>query len=256
MKVLAISDYNENKEILDKLLVRSILKNIDVILFSGNIIIGKKRIHEWTDSIDNNRRPVRNIDTISEEINNDASEYQLFYEKLIKADLPVMLIPGKFDAPEKKYLSFIDFFERTSNLNLIHRNLVSLNNFIYMGFGGQIMPEERKLENYFILQYSAETVKYSLRKIKYRAGSKILLFHSAPENKENWDEPCENETTLKSIINEINPVLVVAGSQENGKPYDTVINNGKSILAQPGKLCEGNYSMINLDNKKVKHYSL
>jgi Icc-related predicted phosphoesterase len=254
MLIFSISDFHGALEILDKL--RKKIKEIqpDVITFTGDVVKGYKRGDEWLNAKKESREPRRDLPEIEAEKEEDFDLYKKFYHALNKLKIPVMTINGNMDAPESRLFDVI-LNEKFEFINLIQENPYLLENFIFAGCGGEITLKER--EDFFVLQFPKEEVKFSLSRLKKIKGGdkeKILLFHSPPIGKiVDLDEgKHKGSKAVNELIQAIKPGIVFCGHAHKAQGKEKI---SKALVINPGALKYGNYALVDTseeDNKEVE----
>ncbi len=127
--------------------------------------------------------PTMNQPEVARERNDDAQSMIRFFRILNTLDVPVFVVPGKNDAPERFFLQAAFNTEIVSpQIHTVHRSFAPLGrNYIVAGFGGEITDERR--ENEFFLLYPEWEAEFSLAFLRHLEQAKILLFHTPPAEK-------------------------------------------------------------------------
>lgn len=253
MRVLVLSDWLEQHAYLDRLpeVVRE--THAEAVLFTGNILRAEARTAEWERAQKEGRDPDPDHPAVQKEHSDDAESLANFFRTLRKLEVPVCLVPGKNDAPERFFLQAAFNAEVvTGSIYMVHRSFAPLGrNYVAAGFGGEITKGER--DHQWFLRYPGWEAEFSLDFLRHLDQEKILLFHTPP--RENFDDSAANEghEVVSHIINTYHPRFVVC-SRGGGKQGRVWV--GDTLVVCPGRWAEGDYAVLDLAERRVSFGNL
>ena len=246
MKILAISDYHGAEEYIQPLNETAIKEKIDIIVFSGDIVKGTARGTEWLTAKKEGRKPNQDKENIKTEKDEDLALYRNFYENILK-EIPMLVVPGNMDAPEKRYFS-VTLNLNANNIHPIHGELYYSEDYVFSGFGGEITEDIE--ESFFVLQYPGAVAKHTLKKLKYIRKQKILILHSPPISKIGQEgDLIFGSKTVNELISEIKPKILFCGHAHKAQGKDTIEN---TLCVNPGPLKYGNIAIVDTENLNVE----
>ncbi|MEW6516145.1 MAG: hypothetical protein AB1439_04485 [candidate division FCPU426 bacterium] len=253
MQILLISDLRGELERLALLLARRGRFAWDAVCFCGNIVAGTARAGEWEAAARENRPPNRNSREIIEEAYQDLRTYKQFCNALNQLELPVLLVPGEYDAPEERYFLFLQQAAFGSDtLIVVQENIVKVGPYLFSGFGGRLT--EAQHEDYFLLRYDRRETVFGLRRFHYLNPPRILLFHTPPALPD--DEPDQARLAsplLTDLINQAAPSLLFCSSPTR-RPKATAF--GGTVVVQPGSLAEGHFAVVQTKTREASFHTL
>ncbi len=239
MKILVISDFHGASQYLQPLKNVISKKNLDLVIFCGDVVRGSARGSEWLSGVRN-----KTTHAIILEEKEDLEIYETFYTFFEQFSLPVLTVPGNMDAPEERY--FRATLNRKSNIYLIHQNMFIRDNVIFFGYGGEITDI---YENYFVLQYPAEHFELSLKKYAYYECEKILVTHTPPVAKIGKEGAFVlGKEIVNKIINEVKPKLLLCGHAHKSQGIDRI---NETICINPGPIKYGNCVIVDSNTLDV-----
>lgn len=249
MKILIISDFHGKISIMDSIVETFQEISPDIISFSGDVLQGRARIKAWLKGQVEGKKPGLDSPEISRETEEDNNTYQNFFLSLDTIGIPVIVVPGNIDAPESNFFSHIFNYEmRLKHIRLVQENIFYYEGFFFSGFGGEIT--ENQSEKDFVLQYPVKNAIFSMRKLFYVIGKKILIFHTPPKSKLDFERGthigcyCVNE-----LIEWIKPDFVFCGHAHNARGEEWL---GKSLVINPGPLNEGCFALLDTKEHSVQ----
>lgn len=248
MKLLVIGDLLEEFRFMDQLpeVVRS--AGVEGVLFTGNILRAEAREAEWRRALAERRPPRLDLPGLLKERENDAESLHRFFKAMAALGVPVCLVPGRNDAPERMLLQAAFNAEVVAaNIYTVHRSFAPLGrNWIVAGFGGEITADER--DHQFFLRYPGWEAQVSLEFLRHVDQEKILLFHTPPvERFEDQVEPAGHQA-VSHIIKTYAPHFAVCG-RVNGRPGKLML--ASTLVVCPGRLSEGEYTILDTTERKV-----
>lgn len=260
MKIICLSDFHGRVEYLKKFIEGITQEKPDLIFFTGDIVKGIARGHEWLESKYRGWAARKEKEEIRLEEKEDMDFYRAFYNAFGKIQIKMMMVPGNMDAP---WTRFYKTFEAEAmpkgNITLVHGTWVSSTivegaNYLIGGFGGEITESEK--EDFFVLQYPKKEVKEKLtpHTNSIGAGPKFMLFHTPPFG--HLDEDSGRHRGIEAvnkIIEEFRPALVSFGHSHKAKGKDFI---GETLLVNPGAMKDGNWAVVEVEKKEVKFYNV
>lgn len=176
-----------------------------------------------------------------------ADVYRAIFTALGRGDIPTFWVPGPADAPLGDYLREAYNMETVfPHLHGVHGTAVDgPGHILYAGMGGEIVddPETVRVEE-SVLRYPAWEVEYRLKVIReFKEHPKVFLFTTRPAHK-GLREP--GSETLAELINTYRPRLVIVAGE--GVTEERL---GKTLVVSPGRLDQGQYALIDLQDLSV-----
>jgi len=228
MKILSISDFHGNVDVLEPLAIKAGEINPDVIVFSGDIVKG----------------------SLHREEKSDLALYFKFYEVINSIKKPVFVIPGNMDAPAERYFKVIMESEAVyENIICVHgRSIRAGRDMCIGGLGGEVTLNER--DDALMLKFPAWEAKYLLGNLAQEESDKILLFHTPPISTVDMEQGKHKGCGIvNELIKSLAPKFAFCGHAHNARGKDTI---GDTLVINPGALKYGNYAIVQTDTKKVE----
>ncbi|WP_054683514.1 metallophosphoesterase [Rhodothermus marinus] len=248
MKLLAISDLREAFDYIDRLPEVVQEARIDAVLFAGEILQAEARKAEWERAVREQRLPDRARPEVVEERKNDAESLMTFFRRLNTIGVPVYVIPGRNDAPERFFMQAAFNSEIvTPHVHMVHRSFAPLGGrYMVAGFGGEVTVEARDHE--FFLRYPGWEAIFSLDFLRHLDPPKILLCYTAPADR--FEEPADQSgpAAVAHLIKTYDPHFVVCAGVGGRKEKKQL---GNTLVVFPGSLAEGDYAIIDTREKEV-----
>jgi Icc-related predicted phosphoesterase len=241
LKFLCLTDYRGNNDVLLNLQTLVQAEDPDFIFYCGGSMKGERRLAEYETARKFHSKPDMETAPIQEEISQDTEHLKQFLLALSDTQKVVFVIPGNNDAPESLYFKTIyNYANIYPNLRPSHEMMFREEQFMVAGFGGELSPSEDNRE--FILQYSRTWVDFSLRRLEYFPGEKILMFHSPPVCRLDVSdgEHC-GVLMLNELIEKVAPKLVLCGRATSGQG---TVKLGGTVIVNPGPFFDGHYAVI------------
>jgi uncharacterized protein len=177
-----------------------------------------------------------------------ADTYRGIFKALGRARTPAFWVPGAIDAPLSDYL------RESYNMELVYPHLHGLHgtaalgpgHVLFAGMGGEIVDDADAIRaEEALLRYPAWEVEYRLKVIgEFKDHPKVFLFTTRPAHK-GLREP--GSEALAELINTYRPrVALVAGE---GATEERL---GKTIVVCPGRVDQGQYTLIDLRDLSVE----
>jgi len=174
-----------------------------------------------------------------------ADAYREVFGKLGAMRVPTFFVPGAHDAPLDDYLREAYNLELTfPMLHGVHGTLAFAPGHVaVLGMGGEIgqMGGREERERLYYPEWAVEYVLKVLDELKDY--EKIFLFATPPAHRD-WEKGSQALTTL---INTFAPSLVVVDA-----PHRHHAEVGTSLVVAPGRLSEGDFSIVDLRSRKIE----
>ncbi|GBD25391.1 hypothetical protein HRbin30_00710 [bacterium HR30] len=248
MKVLAIGDLREEFAYLDRL--SEVVKNarVQAVLFSGNVLRAEARQAEWERAKAEGRMPRLDQPEVVRERRDDAESMARFFRSLDQLGVPVFVVPGRNDAPERFFLQAAFNSEVVEkSIHMVHRSFAPLGRgFVVAGFGGEVTVNERDHE--FFLLYPGWEAQFSLDFLRHLEQVKLFIAHTAPTAPLEGGHQANGHEAISHILKTYNPHLAVC-SRPRGEKGKVVVGN--TLVVSPGHLSNGDYAIIDVEEKSV-----
>lgn len=252
MKILAIADIHGNEKVLDSLKEIVERESPDLIVCSGDIVMGGARRTEWQSAKQENRDPEWSRD-IKNEVEKELDFYDVFFSKLNELGPPVLCVPGRRDAPKDKFGEVaVMAEEKYENIKIIHNSEFRFNGYVFRGFGGEITEDLR--EDMFVHQYR----KIDLRSdIQMENENLILVTHSPPVGeKVSKENGSEKGSPIVNDILEKSKAFLLFCSYAHVPEVEQIHG---AYVVNPGPLSNMNYAVVSVDEKDqvaVAHHKI
>jgi len=249
MKLLALSELKEEFTYLDRL--KEVVRNarIDGVLFSGSVLRAEARLAEWRSAQAEGRTPRWDLPSIEKERSDDAQSITRFLRSLNDLQVPVFLVPGRNDAPERFFLQAALNSEIVEpRVHLVHRSFAPLGaGYVVAGFGGEITASERQSEGF--LRFPAWEAEFGLDFLRHLEQEKILLTYTGPAESPEETHSGNGPAAITHILKTYAPQFAVCTRPSGEKGKITVAN---TLVVFPGELARGDYAIIDTKERKVE----
>ncbi|MBN1596090.1 metallophosphoesterase family protein [candidate division FCPU426 bacterium] len=253
MHILLFTDIRGELDKLHDLVNKCRAFSLQAVCFCGNIVKGRARLDEWASAFHSGRVPNRNKRDIMEEALEDLKLYKRFCGLVDSLGIPVLVIPGKMDAPEERYFMFMQQAAFLSdNIILLHENTAKLESYIVTGFGGELAEHEK--EDYFILQYPRTETLFGTRRMRYINPPRILLFHTPPIV--SMDEQAgmqKGSRLVNEVLNAVAPSFLFCGPSFS-VPWRHEM--GGTVVMNPGSLADGYFAVVDTKSRDAEFHTL
>ncbi|MHA2294478.1 MAG: metallophosphoesterase [Candidatus Hodarchaeales archaeon] len=242
MKVVVISDVHGRTDQLEGLLKLIKDNNVNIVLFTGDMVKGKVRGDEWLAAQAEGRKPVKS-EQIADEINEENKILVNFYRWFDTHKLHIGIVPGNMDAPISRYYKIINYKLGFSNyLHQIHEGFWPYEGtYCFVGFGGVLDSKEE----YFVFQPTPEDLEAVY--VPENEGKLVFLFHQPPTGGiGKIDDKDIGHPAINRMIEKYNPEFVFVGHthvQGSQKIGDTIVIN-------PGAFKNGQAAIVDLESKQ------
>jgi len=248
MNILAISDLHEEFTYLERL--PEVVRNaaVGAVMFTGNILRAEARRAEWERAHAERRSPRINHPEVARERDDDAQSLNRFFRSLNALGVPVFLVPGKHDAPERFFLQAAFNTEMAEpHIHLVHRSFARLDgSYVVAGFGGEITAQTREHE--FFLMYPGWEAEFALDFLHHLEQERILLFHTAPAERLENQEGDTGHQMVSHIINTYRPHFAICARTEDQRGKLLI---GTTLVVCPGQLRQGDYALLDTKQRQV-----
>jgi uncharacterized protein len=174
--------------------------------------------------------------------------YRAIFQTLGEAGRPTFWVPGPTDAPLDDYLREAHNMEIAfSSLHGVHGTAVQADGqLLFAGMGGEIVDDpDAKRGEQSLLRYPAWEVEYRLKVIReFKDRRTVFLFTTAPAHKGLHGPGSE---VLAELIKTYNPRLVLVRGDGVAEGWI-----GKSLVVSPGRLDQGEYALVDLQELSVE----
>ncbi len=221
-RVLATTDIAGNTEYLERL--AEVIESADV---DAVALIGNLASPTGTDKVE---------------------QYKAVFKAAGHFQVPVFYIPGPNDVPLYQYL------REAYNIELVFPMLKGVHGKVafgpghvaFLGMGGHILDDEHVVpDEHAELKYPGWMVEYELKILnELKDYVKVFLFSTPPSHK---GLNKEGSVTLEELIKTFAPVAAIVADNEF---YHEFL--GTTLVVSPGKLSNGDYSVIDLRRRKVE----
>jgi hypothetical protein len=251
MRFLAITDLRSATEQLPKVIELAQRERVDAVVFAGNIVGENPRVTAFHEAEAADRAPALEPAVLDELEREAVRAYEAFFDELGKLDVPVMVVPGYLDAPERLYLQAALNHEVVApNIHMIHRSFVPLPqaNLVVAGFGGQLSEERR--ENRYLLIYPDWEAEFAFEFLRHLEQDPVLVFHTPPRH-DNLDLEGDRHIgrpIVKELIKTYRPRFAFCGSALDGQGTAMI---GPTLVVNPGPLRDGHYALLDTRTREV-----
>ncbi len=253
MKLLALSELKEQFQYLDRL--KEVVRNtrVEGVLFCGNVLRGEARLSEWQSALAEGRPPRTTTPAIEKERSDDAESITRFFRVLNELEVPVFVVPGRNDAPERFFLQAALNSEIVEpHIHVVHRSFAPLGAaYVVVGFGGEITGDER--ENELFLRFPSWEAEFGLDFMRHLDQQKILLTHTAPAENSEEARSSAGRAAIAHIMKTFGPQFAVC-SRPTGEKGKILVAN--TVVVFPGELARGDYALLDTKERAVSFGNL
>lgn len=252
MKMLLISDLRGATERIPQIrdLVRT--RDIRAVLFAGNIIGEDARVHAFEKALETGKAPEID-DVLLKELEDKAvAAYEAFFDGLGTLEVPVFVVPGYLDAPERLYLqASLNHEVVAPSVHMVHRSFVPLpgENLVVTGFGGSITDTGER-ENRLVLMYPDWEAFFAFEFLRHVKQTPFFIFHTPPRR-----DPVDNDRgrpvgqhVVEELIKTYRPRYALVGTARDGRGTVTI---GTTLVINPGPLHDGYYAILDTHTDEV-----
>ena len=251
MRMLVISDLRGKTERVPQVAGLIQHERIGAVVFCGNIVSEDIRSEEFEKS-QQTGQPLMIERTLLDELEAaDVRAYEAFFDEMGKFEIPVMVVPGYLDAPERLYLqAALNHEVVMPNVHMVHRSFTILpgEDLALAGFGGRISDGPR--ENRFVLYYPDWEARFALDFVRELDQELALVFHNPPRHGELdlEDGTHVGHEVIDTIIKTYHPRFAFCGGALDGQGTTHI---GPTLVVNPGPLRDGHYAILDTKTKDV-----
>ncbi|HEY65018.1 MAG TPA: hypothetical protein G4O02_10655 [Caldilineae bacterium] len=251
MRVLAITDLRGATHRLPQIVDLARKENLGAVIFCGNIVSEDARTEAFREAEKAGKSPAMEQEALDKLEEAAVHAYEAFFDEMGKLDVPVMVVPGYLDAPERLYFQAALNHEVVApNIDMIHHSFAPLpsENLVVAGFGGGLSEDLR--ENRFVLVYPDWEAEFAFEFLRHLEHEAVLVFHTPPRY---GDLDLENgqhigRHVVEEIIKTYRPRFAFCGSALDGQGTATI---GTTLVVNPGPLKDGHYAIVDTRTNKV-----
>jgi Icc-related predicted phosphoesterase len=249
MKILAISDWHGKEKVLSHLALAIRGLNLDMIVFTGDILQWKAKCSEWANANKENRVPQKDLPEITEEIRRNSRLYLTFYETVRSLNLPFFSIPGNVDSPLDQYTRMgWEQMRANPRLHIVHCGFIVRAEFALNGFGGEVTEEGR--EDFFVLRFPRRELESGLTFPSGPPSARILLTHAPPVGTLDVDDgKHKGSKVINDALRKFKPQWLFCGHAHSARGTETI---GECTAVNPGALKNGFYALVDTEKKQTE----
>ncbi len=252
MRFLLASDLRGATERVPQLL--DVIRNnrIDAVVFAGNIIGEDARVDAFRKALATSTPPEMD-EVVLQALEDKAVEaYEAFFDAMGQVDVPVFVVPGYLDAPERLYLQAALNHEVVEpNVYMVHRSFVPLpgENLAVTGFGGTINNEGVR-ENRLVLTYPDWEALFAFEFLRQVKQTPFFVFHTPPRRANLDRDHGEHvgQHVVEELIKTYRPRYAVVGTARDGQGTAMI---GTTLVINPGPLYKGHYAVLDTHTDDV-----
>jgi len=253
MKIMAITDLRGNTDVLESFNAKVREEAPGMIMFTGDIVPEGARFREWSAARRDDRPADSKLPQIRQEEHDDIRCYDAFFRALSATGVRAYVIPGGMDAPLDLFLQAAANREIVAhNIHVVHNRIASkfispqARDMYVCGFGGII--DEEETETCFILQFSHWQALYAAESFADYPDPKVLLVHTPPKVMSE-----HGSRVVEEMINTVRPSHAFCGAVDG---MQSERNIGTTFVVCPGRMCDGNYAIVDSLTKNVQFRKL
>lgn len=250
MNILALTDLRGRIDYLDRLPDVCRDAQVDLVVFAGNIVAGGARLATWEEGHTRALRLDYEQPAIQAQERADIETYSHFYRVLGQLGVPVCVIPGRLDAPERVYLqATVNRADIAPTIMPVHRGFAPVGrNFVVTGFGGYLTDGRR--EHMWVLEYPSWEAEFGLHFLRHLEQDRILLTHTPPAGRDLDLDAGRHvgAPAVNTLIKTVNPKFVFCGYALDGQGKALI---GDSLVVHPGPLARGCYALVDTRSHEV-----
>ena len=252
MRVLLLSDLRGAVERIPQ--VREVVEKngIHAVIFAGNVIGEDERVHAFEKALETGTGPDID-DVLLKELEDKAvAEYEAFFDQLGTLGVPVFVVPGYLDAPERLFLQAALNHEVVApDVHMVHRSFVPMpsENLTITGFGGAITSTGER-ENRLVLMYPDWEALFAFEFLRHVKQTPFFIFHTPPRRDPVDRDHGRNvgQHVVDELIKTYRPRYAVVGMAREGQGTTMI---GTTLVINPGPLYDGHYAILDTHTDKV-----
>lgn len=251
LKILIIGDAGGDMKMLSRVMRDVGVWKPDLVLFTGDVVSEGERQKLFDDRQAGKALPANWRDKLRKALQRDTEAFRRFFEEVNRFRGTVRMVPGHCDAPLEDYLrAALKGNESTSHVGLVHQSFINAGrDFVLVGFGGDITEDDRETD--LVNRFPEWELAYHLEVLEHLPQDPILLTHYPPlaEKIDLADGEHVGSTRLRELIELHRPAYVFCGHSHASQGVEAV---GRTVVINPGSLCEGNYAILNTRKETVR----
>ncbi len=251
MRFLAISDLRGALERLPQVVKLARDEGVDVVVFAGNILSEDGRGEAFHRVHSTGEVPAFEPALLSALEDQAVQAYEAFFDAMGQLDVPVILVPGYLDAPERLFLqASLNHEVVAPNIHMVHRSFLPLPhaNLVVTGFGGGLSGEVR--ENRYLLVYPEWEAEFAFEFLRHLEQEPVFVFHTPPSG-EDLDLDGDRHigsAIVRELIKAYRPRFAFCGSAVDGQGS---VKIGTTLVVNPGALRDGHYALLDTHAEAV-----
>ncbi len=252
MRVLLLSDLRGAVERIPQVKELVQRDGIHAVVFAGNIIGEDARVHAFEKALETGTAPDIDDVLVRELEDKAVAAYEAFFDELGTLEVPVFVIPGYLDAPERLYLqASLNHEVVAPTVHMVHRSFVPLpgENLAVTGFGGSITDTDER-ENRLVLVYPDWEALFAFEFLRQVKQPPLFVFHTPPRRDPVDKDRGRNigQHVVEELIKTYRPRYAVVGMARDGQGTTTI---GTTLVINPGPLSEGHYAILDTHTDRV-----
>lgn len=256
MRVLVASDLRGAVSRLDQL--AEVIQNEDIraMVFCGNIIPDDARTKAFEEARANGKHPEMDEEALHKLEDIAVKAFEDFFDRVGQYGIPVFVVPGYLDAPERLFLQAgLNHEVVLPQVDVVHRafSVMPGENLAFAGFGGGLTSDPNFRENRFVLVYPDWEAQFAfdlLRQVEIKQNL-ALIFHTPPrwQNLDLENGNHVGHTMVNHLIKSLDPKYAFVGSARDGQGAARLAT---TLVINPGWLKDGHYAILDTKHDEVR----
>ncbi len=256
MRVLVASDLRGEVRRLDQL--AEVIQNEDIraMVFCGNIIPDDARTKAFEEARANGKHPEMEEEALHKLEDIAVKAFEDFFDRVGQYGIPVFVVPGYLDAPERLFLQAgLNHEVVLPQVDVVHRafSVMPGENLAFAGFGGGLTSDPNFRENRFVLVYPDWEAQFAfdlLRQVEIKQNL-ALIFHTPPrwQNLDLENGNHVGHTMINHLIKSLDPKYAFVGSARDGQGAARLAS---TLVINPGWLKDGHYAILDTKHDEVR----
>ncbi len=256
MRILVTSDLRGAVERLDPLAEVIRREDVRAMVFCGNIIPDDARTQAFEAARTNGHQPEMAEEALHRLEEIAVKAFEGFFDRVGRYGIPVFVVPGYLDAPERLFLQAgLNHEVVMPQVDVVHRafSVLAGENLAFAGFGGGLTSDPNFRENRFVLVYPEWEAQFAfdlLRQVEVKQ-KPALIFHTPPrwQNLDLENGNHVGHTMVNHLIKSEAPAYAFVGSARDGQGTARL---GSTLVINPGWLKEGHYAILDTRHDEVR----
>ncbi len=252
MRFLLTTDLRGETKRIPQLLDAVKSERADALIFAGNIIGEDERVEAFRNALQRGETPVMEEEALRALEDKAVQAYEAFFDAMGQLDIPVFVIPGYLDAPERLYLqASLNHEVVEPNVHMVHRSFVPLGgqNLAITGFGGGISEDLRQCR--YVIVYPEWEVLFGFEFLRHVKQQPFFVFHTPPRRGDIDLEKGVHvgKHVIEELIKTYDPRYAVVGGALDGQG---TVYIGPTLVINPGPLRDGHYAVLDTADDSVE----